>query len=130
VALSASKELEPGARAMILTAKDLFRLDVVVSGDTLRTVVRNLSSGELALDTASESPESFGFGEVDIYEPGVASLTFTLRGANEQVSVRATIGTLRFKQRGTVRVTAQAVVVESAGADSIGEFARGESSGD
>ena len=31
---------------MILLAEGLFRLDVVISGDTLRTVVRNLSSGK------------------------------------------------------------------------------------
>jgi hypothetical protein len=108
--LSASKELEPGARAMILAAKDLFRLDVVLSGDTLRTVVRNLSAGELSLDTPSEAPESFGFGEVAVYEPGVASLSFSLGSGRDRVSVNATIAILRFAARGTVRVTAQAIV--------------------
>jgi hypothetical protein len=33
--LSASTEIEPGARAMLLLAEGLFRLDAAVSGDTL-----------------------------------------------------------------------------------------------
>jgi hypothetical protein len=111
VALSASKELEPGVRAMILTAKDLFRLDVTVSGDALRTLVRNLSTGELSFDeVADEPPRSFGFGEIGVYEPGVASLSFALGSGTDRVAVTATIATLRFAQRGTIRVTVQAVV--------------------
>jgi hypothetical protein len=95
---------------MILTAKDLFRLDVVLNGDTLRTMVRNLSAGDLALDTTSQPPESYGFGEVAVYEPGVTSLAFALGSGRDRVSVNATITTLRFAARGTVRVTAQAIV--------------------
>ena len=48
--VSASKEIEPGARAMLVLAEDLFRLDVVISDDTIRTIVRNLSGGELSIN--------------------------------------------------------------------------------
>ena len=97
---------------MILLAEGLFRLDVVISGDTLRTVVRNLSSGDLNVDreSASDSGASLAFGEIATYEPGRAGLEFTLGRGGDRVGVKVTSATLRFPERGTVRVTAQAIV--------------------
>jgi hypothetical protein len=98
---------------MLLNADGLFRLDVVIAGDTLRTIVRNLSNGELELDSdtgAAQAGTSLGFGEVAAYEPSQTMLEFTLGGGEDRVSVHAVIGTLRFAQRGTIQVTAQAVV--------------------
>jgi hypothetical protein len=110
--LSASKELEPGTRAMLILAAGLFRLDIVVHGDTLRTSVRNLSSGPLQIASAAGTagPRAYGLGEISAYEPGHASVQFALGDAGDRVTVTATMGTLRLKQRGTVRVTAQAIV--------------------
>lgn len=109
--LSASKELEPGARAMLLLADRLFRLDVALSGDTLRTVVRNLSSGELELSREQrEGGPSVAFGEIAAYEPSRTELGFSLGTGSDRVSVEATIATLKFAERGMIRVTAQALV--------------------
>jgi hypothetical protein len=110
--LSATKELEPGARAMLLLAEGLFRLDVRVSGDTLQTTVRNLSPGELEMGGSPRSDPGGGlaFGEAAIYEPGRSGLEFVLGSGGDRVTVSAVIATLRFAERGTVRVTTQAIV--------------------
>lgn len=110
--LSSSKELETGARAMLLFADGLFRLDIVISPDTIRTVVRNLSSGELSVERGP------GYGvrsavhsiEAAAYRPGSTELRFTLGRRRDRVSVDVTIGLLRFEDRGTVHVTGQAIV--------------------
>jgi hypothetical protein len=108
--MSASKELEPGTRAMLLLADGLFRLDVAVSSDTIQTIVRNFSSGELAMETVPyDAGASFGFGEAAAYQPGVARVAFSLGHGSDAVRVSATIATLSFAHRGTVRVSAQAI---------------------
>jgi hypothetical protein len=109
--ISATKEIEPGARAMLLLAEGLFRLDVSVAGDTLRTIVRNLSSGQLEISPGPiDAAPSIGFGEVAAYEPGQAKVEFTIGAGRDSVEVQATIATLRFADRGTLRVSAQAIV--------------------
>jgi hypothetical protein len=51
----------------------------MLSSDTLQTIVRNLSTGNLSLDEGADKPlQAFGFGEIDLYEPGMASLSFAL----------------------------------------------------
>jgi hypothetical protein len=98
---------------MLLDADGLFRLDVIIAGDTLRTVVRNRSSGELTMDgdtVAGQEGPSFAFGEVAAYEPSRTALAFALGAGEDRVDVDVDISTLRFAERGTVQVTAQAVV--------------------
>lgn len=97
---------------MLLRAERLFRLDVTLTGDTLRTVVRNLSTGQLHMgSTASDQHGvSIGYGEVEPYEPGRVEVGFALGERRDRVEVAGTIATLRFKERGTVRVTAQLIV--------------------
>jgi hypothetical protein len=108
--LSISKELEPGARAMLLLASGLFRLDVAISPDTMRTVVRNLSSGELEIKSHSGygQPGSLASIETVAYRPSSSGLSFALGRDDDRVTVDVLIGLLRFLHRGTVRVTAQA----------------------
>jgi hypothetical protein len=109
--LSASKDLEPGARAMLLKADGLFRLDVLVVGDSLQTFVRNLTSSELAFrpDVGGEGG-TVTVGDAAAYAPGRADLGFTLGSGQDCVMTKVTIGTLRFADRGTIRVSAQAIV--------------------
>jgi hypothetical protein len=97
---------------MLLLAEGLFRLDVVVTGDTLRTVVRNFSAGELASGhlPGAGAGISLGFGEVAAYEPGRTEIGFALGTGEDRVAVGGTIGTLRPPGRGTVRVSAQLIV--------------------
>ncbi|MGA9857486.1 MAG: hypothetical protein WBQ18_06455 [Solirubrobacteraceae bacterium] len=109
--ISASKEIEPGVRAMLVFAEGLFRLDVRVIGDSVQTFLRNHTGGRL--DVAGESGAPAGtvvLGAASAYGPGRADLGFTIGTAPDRLMVRVTIGTLRFAHRGTVRVSAQAVV--------------------
>jgi hypothetical protein len=98
-------------RAMLLHAEGLFRLDVTIDGDTVKTVVRNLSPGELDTTrrTADLGGASIGFGDVGTYEPGRVEFEFALGRGSDRIAVTGVIATLRFKERGTIRVTAQAV---------------------
>lgn len=111
--LSASKELEPGARAALLLADGLFRLDVLVQGDALQAFVRNLTPGRLEFrgDSAAPHWETLTFGDVTPYGPGRAGLGFSLVSADShRVLAKIVVGTLRFPARGVVRVTGQAIV--------------------
>jgi hypothetical protein len=113
--LSASKELEPGARAMLLLAAGLFRLDVMVRGDSLQTTLRNLSSGPVDIERASGEGETIVLGEAASYQPGRAGLHFTVGEPGDRVEVEVTLATLRFEQRGTVRISSQAIVRQATG---------------
>jgi hypothetical protein len=109
--LSASKDIEPGARAMLLHADGLFRLDVMVRGDSLQTFVRNLTDGELDIHGGvGESGGTVTLGDASAYAPGRADLGFTLGTGDDRVMTRVIISTLRFADRGTIRVSAQGIV--------------------
>jgi hypothetical protein len=109
--LTASKELEQGFRAMLLHAEGLFRLDVTLHGDTLRTVVRNLSPGQLEMQRGTGYPGAgIAFGDIERYQPSQARVGFSLGEGDDRVDVEAIIGTLRLADRGTIKVSAQAIV--------------------
>jgi hypothetical protein len=109
--LSASKDLEPGARAMLLHADGLFRLDVLIRGDSLQTFVRNLTDGPLDIHGGvGESGGTVTLGDAAAYAPGRADLGFTLGAGDERVMAKVVISTLRFADRGTIRVSAQGIV--------------------
>ncbi|MGZ6617487.1 MAG: hypothetical protein ACXVFQ_24060 [Solirubrobacteraceae bacterium] len=97
---------------MLVLADGLFRLDITVSGDTLRTVVRNFTSDELTMSGGVYGPEGANVivGEATAYQPSRAAVEFAI--GSVQASV--TLGTLRFADRGTVRVSAQAIVRQTA----------------
>ena len=97
---------------MALVADGLFRLDVAVSGDTLRTVVRNLSAGALEMGPpgGGSGTAGYGFGDVEALDPGLAQLSFTLGRGDDAVAVSATVATVTHSDRGVVRVTSRAVV--------------------
>jgi hypothetical protein len=110
--LSASKSIEPGARAMLLQAEGLFRLDVLVVGDSLQTFVRNLTTGELQFrpDIGGETGGTVTLGDAAAYAPGRADLGFTLGSGDDRVMTKVMISTLRFADRDTIRVSAQGIV--------------------
>jgi hypothetical protein len=114
--LSASKELEPGARAMLLLADGLFRLDVAVSADSLRAIVRNLSSAvvEMRGGQGRAGGAVTSFGEVATNNPGRTQMGFTIGPAGDRLIVKVTLATLWFSERGTVRVSAQAIARQAA----------------
>ena len=110
--VSASKELEPNARAALLLADGLFRLDVAVAGDTIRTIVRNLSAGRLQMADGAEGQAVRGVacGDVEAYQPGATGMRFWLGEGSDLVSVAVLLGVVQVPDRGTVRVSGQAVL--------------------
>ncbi len=100
---------------MLLLANDLFRLDTVLSGDTLRIMIRNLSSGDLETRSRFDGypGEHIIFGDAECYRPSHSSVEFTLGSGADRVTVTVDLATLRFPDRGTAQVTAQAIVRES-----------------
>jgi len=111
-AISCSKDLEPGARAMLLLAEGLFRFDVMIVGDALQTFVRNLTDGELELHGEVGQPRVAitTLGVAARYAPGRADLRFAVGRRDARVLTEVTIATLRFPDRGVIRATAQAIV--------------------
>lgn len=110
--LSASKDLEPGVRAMLLLADELFRLDIAVVGDALQTFVRNLTSGELELHGEVGQPRvaTTTLGLAARYAPSRADLRFLVGPPDARADTEVTIATLRFAERGLIRVSAQGIV--------------------
>jgi 2-methylaconitate cis-trans-isomerase PrpF len=100
---------------MLLHANGLFRLDLVVAGDTLRTIVRNLSPGELEMAAAGRSDRvlAVAIGEAAALEPSHTTVRFALGSDRDRVTVTVQIGTLHLRDRGTIRVSAQAIVREA-----------------
>jgi hypothetical protein len=110
--LSCAKDLEPGVRAMLLLADGLFRLDVLIVGDALQTFVRNLTDGKLDLSGEVGQPRvaTTTLGLAARYAPGRADLRFAVGSEAARVQTEVTIATLRFADRGTIRVSAQGIV--------------------
>ncbi|MGO9899740.1 MAG: hypothetical protein ACLP0J_08620 [Solirubrobacteraceae bacterium] len=111
-AISCSKDLERDTRATLMLVEKLFRFDVVVASDSLRTVVRKLGSGELEIRPRhhNEPGTNLAVGDGARYEPTRTGLDFTLRSHHETVAVSITIGAVRLASRGVTRISAQAIV--------------------
>ena len=90
---------------------------MLVSGDSLRTLVRNFSTGELRMTSGPYGPEGANVivGEAAGLEPARTAIEFTLGDPGDQVDVSVTLATLRFADRGTVRVSAQAIIRQAGG---------------
>lgn len=118
LALSASRELEPGVRAMLVLAEGLFRLDVRVRGDSLQTFIRNLTDWPLDFhgDVDDLGGPTFGFGEPSEYAPGRADFGFRLGSGDDLLLATFTIATLQLVHRGTVKVSTVGIVRQSGGA--------------
>jgi hypothetical protein len=110
--LSGTKDLEPGVRAMLLLDEDVFRLDTMIVGDALQTFVRNLTGGELAVAGEVGQPRvaTTTLGLAARYAPGRADLRFAVGPEDARFVTEVTIATLRFPERGLIRISAQGIV--------------------
>ena len=97
---------------MLVRADGLFRLDVAVEGDTLKTVVRNLSGAELNIHDQRDYDRlpAVASGDVLLYEPGSVRLRFDLGAGDDLVRVSGTLTTLKLVDRGMVRISGQLIV--------------------
>ena len=108
--VSGSVDAFEGARAMVLDAEDLFRLDVVVVPDSVRIVVRNHTDGPMTF-----APD--GYPRPVIASDPERLVELAVRPAHHQVAatidgadVKIVLGMLRHLDRGMVQVTGQAIV--------------------
>lgn len=117
--VSGGAEVETGARAMLLLAPGLFRLDVRSLEDTVALVVRNLSDAELRMQNDS------GYGKLPLVQrvasddprvPTCFELGIEI-DAEPPLLVEVVATALSQPERGTTRFVAQAIVRPAAGQD-------------
>ena len=103
LALSHAKAIEEGARAALLLAPGLFRLDVCPREDTLKIQVRNLSGGACAWTEGGQPLVLLAFD-------GPAISAHALRIDVDGRSAKVLISATRDTARGRMHFVAQAVV--------------------
>jgi len=103
IALSCAKPIEEGARAALLYAPGLFRLDITPREDTLKIQVRNLSSGPCEWTDGGQPLVLLAFD-------GPALSAHTLRIDVDGREVRVLVSASRETERGLMRFVAQGLV--------------------
>jgi hypothetical protein len=119
--LSAGREVELGARSMLVLAEGLFRLDVVPNEDTVQTVVRSLSAGQRAElrstgEVGGESRSSDTRGDIAPRSTSRFGGTVVLIGedGSERAVARVLVGSVCHLERGLTGFTAQAELLRPA----------------
>ncbi len=114
--ISAGREVEQGARSMLLLAEGLFRLDVVPQDDMVQTVIRNLSSAALAElrlhAVGGESSVLAGRHEVAVEATGRfgGEVVLVEEDGEERVVAKVLVGSVCRLERGVTSFTAQATL--------------------
>jgi hypothetical protein len=114
--ISAGREVELGARSMLLLAEGLFRLDVVPHEDTIQTLVRSLSAHARAELRSAEvggvTTEPGSPGEAVPRSTGRFGGEIVLIGedAVEHAVARVLVGSVCHLDRGLTTFTAQATL--------------------
>jgi hypothetical protein len=108
--ISSGREVEQGARSVLLLAEGLFRLDVVPEDDTIQTILRNLSSAPAAefrfrhvgggVQSSGSAPRSTGrFG---------GEVVLIGENGSERAVAGILVGSVCHLDRGVTSFTAQA----------------------
>jgi hypothetical protein len=104
--LSCGKGIEEGARAALLVAPGLFRVDASPLEDTLRLVLRNLTSHE-CIWAAEDEPSVVFTGDVELAQsltPAAYSFAIDANGREARVLISVT----RLPDEGVTQFAAQA----------------------
>ena len=115
--ISAGREVEQGARSMLVLAEGLFRLDVIPHDDSVQTILRNLSTeshAELRFRTVGGDAKVFGDpGEVVGPATGRFGGDVVLIGEDgeERTVARILVGSVCHLERGLTSFTAQATLL-------------------
>ncbi len=116
-AISAGREVELGARSMLILAEGLFRLDVIPSADTIQTMVRSLSDEPQAelrsFDVGGETRVLGGPGDVVATSTGRfgGEVVLVAEDGTERTVARVLVGSVCHLDRGITSFTAQATLV-------------------
>lgn len=103
IALSCAKSIEEGARAALLYAPGLFRLDITPREDTLKIQVRNLSTGPCEWADGGQPLVVLAFD-------GPAISAHTLRIDVDGRQAKVLVSATRDTERGLMRFVAQGLV--------------------
>ncbi len=114
LALSCQKLVEDGARAMILLAPGLFRLDVRPVEDTLQVMTRSLHAGEARWGTEPAPVTDYGKRAQDTPEPHRLEFSFYLDIEPQPIMARILLNSTVDKDRGITHFVAQSVAREVA----------------
>ncbi len=115
--ISAGREVEQGARSMLLLAEGLFRLDVVPQDDMVQTVIRNLSPAARAeLRFHAVGGESSVFGSRHEVVAGATGrfggeVVLVEEDGEERIVAKVLVGSVCRLEQGVTSFTAQATLV-------------------
>jgi hypothetical protein len=116
-AISAGREVELGARSMLILAEGLFRLDVIPSADTIQTIVRSLADEPQAelrsFDVGGETRVSGGPGDVVPTSTGrfAGEVLLVAEDGSERSVAKVLVGSVCDLDRGVTTFTAQATLL-------------------
>jgi hypothetical protein len=115
-AISAGREVEQGARSMLILAPGLFRLDVVPHDDTVQAIVRNLSPeprAELRFGTVGGEAVVLG-ADGEALAPATGrfggEVVLVAADGSERTVARLLVGSVCDLDRGLTSFTAQATL--------------------
>jgi hypothetical protein len=97
----------------VLHAPGLFRLDAIIASDTLRVIVRNLSSAPLQFHDEGYGRPTWHQGDATVIaalRPGHHQMTLTLGELGDAVRADVILTTLRLPESDLVRITGQATI--------------------
>jgi hypothetical protein len=115
LALSCHKLIEDGARAMMLIAPGLFRLDVRPVEDTLQVMTRSLHATPARWGTDEAPATQYGKKLDETPEPYRVEFSYYLDITPAAILARITLASTVDRERGLTHFVAQAVVREASG---------------
>jgi hypothetical protein len=114
--ISSARDVEQGARSMLILAEGLFRLDVIPHDDTVQTILRNLSSEpEIELRLSSVGGANYlSEGSQEVVAPSTTRFggEVVLIGSDgtERPVAKLLVGSICHLERGLTSFTAQATL--------------------
>jgi hypothetical protein len=116
-AISAGREVELGARSILILAEGLFRLDVIPHEDTIQTIARSLSDEPRAelrsVDVGGETRVLGGSGNMVATSTGRigGEVVLVAEDGSERVVAKVLVGSVCHLDRGVTTFTAQATLL-------------------
>lgn len=115
--ISSGREVEQGARSMLILAEGLFRLDVIPHDDTVQTILRNLSAeptAELRFEAVGGEALALGSPQ-EVTAPATGrfggEVVLTGEDGSERAVARILVGSVCHLDRGLTGFTAQATLL-------------------
>jgi hypothetical protein len=111
--ISAGREVEQGARSMLLFVEGQFRLDVVPHDDTVQTILRNLSTeprAEFRFEPVGGGAHASGIAPPSTGRFG-GKIVLVGEDGRERAVAKVLVGSVCHLERGVTSFTAQATLL-------------------